>query len=198
MLLALDLSTKSTGWALFQIKSKELLDYGFLKPKVKRLYAMRYPQGSLMKMDSIAVQVCELLDKVPAKSIAIEEITGKGRKTGRISQKVLDGLHFIVLDRIRDRIKDIIYKDPGGKTGWRKDLNLFLSENDKALNKQRRKWNAKLPKGTKKRPIIKYKHLACRFSNKTYGTTFDFDQRETDSDMADAICLGHAILLTSD
>ncbi len=88
----------------------------------------------------------------------------------------------------------IVLKDSDGLVGWRSDLNLRLSEDDKRLNKYRRAYNKKLPKGVKQLPIITKKHLACRFVNKTYHTVYDVDKNKSDSDVCDAIGLGTAVL----
>lgn len=193
--LSLDLSTTATGWALWNSDNKELLEFGVIKPQVKGLKGKTYPKGSLQKMRSISVQVVQLIssqDNLIA--VGIEEINNKSRRTGRLSQKVLDALHFILLDRMGDTIDKVVFKDSGGGKGWRDNLQLRLSEVDKKINLENRKWNKRIPKGHKKRPIITDKHLACRFVNKHYGLKLDCDERKTDADIADAIAVGHALL----
>jgi hypothetical protein len=161
---------------------------------------MTYPIGQLAKMRDIARQIRELLEKLPGvQRIVIEEIN-KGAKAGRMGQKTLDGLHWIVLNEIDRWLPMVVYKDSDGATGWRSDLNLVLSEVDKLENKKAKDLNRRLPKktrGVKKFPIITKKHLACRFVNEKYGAygiQLDCEERETDGDLADAIGLGHAVL----
>ncbi len=194
--ISLDLSTSCTGWAVWEYETKTLLDCGILKPKVKGFKGKTYPKGSLLKMQSISVQIAGLIAIQPNLiGIGIEEINNKSRRTGRLSQKVLDGLHFILLDRLGLDINKVTFKNTGGPKGWRTDLGLVLTEADKHINKEHRKYNKKIPKGSKKHIIITDKHLACRFVNKTYPhLKLDCDARKTDADVADSICVGYAIL----
>ncbi len=192
MLLVLDLSSTSTGWALFDpTKEKPLMNYGVLKPNTKGQTKLGKLKRKLYRLRDMARQCRELIDTHKPDRIVIEEVNlGKNR----ISQKTLDGLHFILLDRIEDVIDLVVYKDSDGPVGWRTDLELRLTEDDKRLNKTRRAWNKKLPKGARQLPIITKKHLACRFVNKAYRTAFDVDKNKADSDVCDAIGLGHAIV----
>lgn len=192
MLLSLDLSTTATGWALWELKHKALNRYGVFRPKVKGISKLSYPKAQLAKMRNMTLQIVELVEATPQiKRIVIEEVNlGKNR----ISQKTLDGLHYILVDRLGDKVDLVFYKDSDGPKGWRTNLDLKLSENDKKLNKMRRVQNKKHAKGDKKAHIINRKDLACRFVNKTYGLKLDASQKSTDGDLADAIGLGHAIL----
>jgi len=200
-ILALDLSTAAAGWALFDAKTKKLLTYGVVKPQVKGITAMTYPRGQLMKMRSITEQIKAIIESNPDLTrIAIEEVN---RGIARLTQKTLDGLHFIFVDRCESYIPIMVYRDSDGKVGWRKVLNFVLSDNDKRLNTERKKLNVQYKKLRKKMkrgegpsdlPIINKKHLACRFVNKTYGLNLDCDANETDGDIADAIGLGHVVV----
>lgn len=188
-LIALDLSTSCTGFAIFDVETKALLEYGTMKPKVKGVAKYTYPKGQLLKMQNLANQIKELIDsKGDVSAISIEEINSG---VSRIGQKVLDGFHFILLDRIQDRMDMISFRDSDGDSGWRRALNLVLGENDKRLNAERRRRNEAIPEGEKELPLITKKHLACRFVNKTYGLQLDPDENKTDSDVGDAIGLGH-------
>ena len=81
-LLSLDLSTKSTGYAIFDLVSSTLDTYGLLKPKAKGLSSLSYPQGSLKRIQSICDQIVTLLEENPdIKQIAIEEVN-QHRKQG--------------------------------------------------------------------------------------------------------------------
>lgn len=193
-LLALDLSTTASGWALFDIQTKKLLGYGVVKPNLKGLSKLGYPEQQLRKLQDLSVQLRNLVsEKEPLEVILIEEIN---RGVSRLTQKVLDGLHFVFLDRIESRIKIVRYRDSDGASGWRKRLGLKLSEADKELNRINGLANRRRKKGTGKIPIINKKHLACRFVNRAYGLNLDVDQRETDGDVADAVGLGHSYLHT--
>lgn len=192
-LLALDLSTAAAGWAVFDMSTKKLLQFGVVKPSVPGITTMTYPRGQLMKMRNISAQIKALMQAHPdLGKIAIEEVN---RGIARLTQKTLDGLHFILVDRCEEYIPLMVYRDSDGKAGWRKVLNLVLSENDKRLNVERKRLNNAMKKGQRgKLPIINKKHLACRFVNKVYGLNLDCDAKTTDGDIADAIGLGHVIV----
>lgn len=193
LLLALDLSTTATGYAIFDIETKHLLKYGHIKVKSTGLRGTQYPLQQLIRMQDMAAQIkTSYIDAFPElEMIVIEEIN---RGISRLGQKTLDGLHWILLDRIESKMKLIKYKDSDGATGWRNDLGLFLTDQDKQRNKEVRDLNKKMGRGHKKIPVITKKHLACRFVNKAYGLNLDCDLRPTDADTADAIGLGHSIL----
>lgn len=194
-LLALDLSTTATGWALFDRSSKKLLEYGVVKPNNKGLSKLGYPEQQLRRLQDLSAQLNQLVaSKEPLEVIVIEEIN---RGIARLTQKVLDALHFMFLDRIEGRIKIVRYRDSDGASGWRKRLGLKLSEADKELNRINGLANKRRKKGrngTPKLPIINKKHLAVRFVNQVYGLSLNYDERETDGDIADAIGLGHTFL----
>lgn len=194
LLLALDMSTTATGYAIFDLGTKQLVEHGLIKPSLKGLGNASYPTGQLMKMRDIARQIRELLERNQGvKCVVIEEIN-KGVKAGRLSQKTLDGLHWIVLHTIDKWLPLVVYKDSDGATGWRTDLKLELSDVDKMENKKAKELNKRLPKRAKKFPVITKKHKACQYVNQKYGLMLDCEERETDGDMADAIGLGHAVL----
>ena len=195
-LLCLDLSTTATGWSIFDLDTKILLEYGVIKPQKKGLAKLGYPEQQLRKLQDLSDQLKQLLaTKEPIEVILIEEIN---RGIARLTQKVLDALHFMFLDRIEHRIKIVRYRDSDGATGWRKRLGLRLTEADKELNRINGIANRRRKKGTPKLKIINKKHLACRFVNLKYGTTFNVDVQPTDGDICDSIGLGHSYLYQSD
>lgn len=195
LLLSLDLSTTATGWAVFNIETKELLTYGALKPKVAGLTKMKYPLQQLKKIQNMVSQIQELISQYSnIQAIVIEEVN---RHMNRVAGKTLDSLHGLLWDRIESQIHLITYIDSDGREGWRTRLKLKLSEADKENNKDRKKTNKKIAKGQTKLPIINKKHLACRFVNKKFNLNFDVDLNATDNDVVDAIGLGWAAMLIS-
>lgn len=201
VVLALDMSTTSTGWSLFNLETKQLMEYGFIKPKVKGVTKLFYPKKQLEICKNIALQIRELINELYArglypKHIVIEEIN---KHKNRLSGKTLDSLHAFVWEALdtNDELGRVLYVDSDGAAGWRsaKGLNLIMSEADKLHNREAKKLNKKMQKGTKKIPIINKKHLACRFVNKYYGTNFDVDEVKTDADVCDSIGLGHFFLM---
>jgi len=193
IILSLDLSTTCTGWAILDIKSGKLLTYGTIKPKVKNISKLKYPIQQLLKMRSISSQIIDIIEQNNNISyIVIEEIN---RHKSRLSGKVLDGLHFILLDRFSESdLSKVRYIDSDGLSGWRTLLKLRLTEADKLNNKESRAINSKLKKGSRKIPIIGQKHLAARYVNRVYGLNLNVDSNRFDADVADAIGLGSAAL----
>ena len=192
--MALDLSTASSGYSLWDIPSKGLLKYGVLKPNVPRKKKgdqIVLLQKKLDRMKSIAAQIKVLIQAAKVDVIIIEEIN---RGKNRLGQKTLDGFHYIVQMTIQDHLHKVGYIDSDSHSGWRTTLGLSLSPIDKKLNLVARKFNKKRIKGTKKMPIVNKKTLAQRYVNEQYNLDFNVDQRPTDSDICDAIGLGHAFL----
>ena len=159
ILLSLDLSTTSTGYSVFDTQKplkESLKEAGYIKPKVPGITKLIYPKGALKKCQNLSEQIVELYERVKPDKIVIEEINpGKNR----LGQKVLDGFHFILLDRMEPVIPIIHFMDSDGKQGWRsaKCLDLKLSKNDKTTNARRRKRNKdtradQLKKGIKRAP----------------------------------------------
>lgn len=188
ILLALDLSTKNSGWAFFV--DDKLHSHGYVTHKIPGLHKMKYPEGALHKILDMAFQIRELVLFIKPDLIVIEEVN-KGKN--RISQKSLDALHFFVLEELRQHTDDIFnkikYIDSDGRTGWRPTLAIKLNDLDKEYNKMVRK----LYRGQKarlKKEVLGPKHLACRYVNKLLGFSFNHVKNEPDGDMADSICIG--------
>lgn len=198
MLLSLDLSTSATGWAKFDLIDKSLLQSGVIKPQFKNpvrkgVPTYAYPESHVLKLRMLADQVIALLDEKVEK-IVIEEIN---RGKNRLGQKVLDGFHFVLMERMPAKfIPMISFVDSDGKEGWRsaKGLGLQLSKKDRDLNKERKKTNKKIPKGKPKAEVITLKTLSCRFVNAKYNLNLNHENEDTDGDIADAIGLGHFYL----
>jgi hypothetical protein len=189
-LLALDLSTTCTGWAVFNIDDKSLVTYGTLKPKVKGLDKMEYPRQQLEKMNDLGLKIRSLVENYKPKYIVIEEIAGSKQRLG---QKTLDGLHWIVLQLNPEIIDIVTYYDVTGADGWRTNLGLKLTDADKEANKEAKKLNKHLT-GKNKMPEYGPKDLACRYANFRYKLTLDPQVNQYDADVGDAVCLGDAFL----
>jgi hypothetical protein len=191
VVLALDLSTTCTGWSLFSLESKALLEYGCIQPRVKnpivkKKPTYRYPIFQALKIKDIVEQILELIQKYDPKVLAIEEVVShKSRLTG----KVLDGLHFVLVDRLISYPGDLFYVDVSGTYGWRPFFGIKLSAQDKLLNTDRKKLNKKL-RGKDKLPIIDWKTLSSRFVNDRFKLTLDPLVNSSHGDMADSIMVG--------
>lgn len=196
--VALDLSTASTGWSVFQDVNLE--SRGNIVPVLHP--KKPYPWGSVFKVQHMTERVIAALkdEFQKADHIVIEEVN---KHKNRIQGKVLDSLHFFILAALEQHANKIVYMDSDGATGWRTRLSIRMTPQDSLINKQRKVINRSIKaknKGKKRNekqpeePIIGKKHLACRFVNKLYNLDLDVDQRETDGDVADAVALGHAFV----
>jgi hypothetical protein len=196
-LLTIDLSTTSTGWAVFDTKTRQLEDFGFLRPDKKGMAKLKYPIRQLLIMRNLADKLEILVRRLNPDAIVVEEVN---RHKSRMTGKTLDGMHWIFLDKLLIGEEDFAYRvrfrDSDGPTGWRSRLNLRLGESDKKLNAERKKINKRKVKGTADLPIINKKHLAARYVNSALGLTFDVDKNATDNDVVDAIGMGLSELLT--
>lgn len=190
-LLSLDLSTTCTGWSVLDMETGLLVNYGTLKPSTKGLSKLKYPMQQLTKMIDLSVKIREVILREKPEHIVIEEIAGS---KNRLGQKVLDGLHWIVLVHNQEFIPIVSFYDVGGAVGWRTHLGLRLSEADKANNKEHKKLNKNLGKGIPKLPIYDAKDLACRYVNKKYELTLDPQVNQSDADIGDSIAMASAYL----
>ena len=190
-LLSLDLSTTCTGISVFNLETKKLLKYQALKPSAKGLKDLKYPELQLRKMINFSKKIRDYILEINPEIIVIEEIAGSKQRLG---QKTLDGMHWILLFHIPEYIKKVIYYDVTGKNGWRFHLNLKLNDADRFNNREAKKLNKQISKGSKKLPIVGPKHLAARFVNRTYNLELDVDKNPQDNDIADSIAMGHSYL----
>lgn len=189
-LLSLDLSTTCTGYSLFEIETKKLITYGTVKPKVKGVDKLVYPEQQLTKMINISEQLRALIDNLKPSHIVIEEIAGSRQRLG---QKVLDGLHWVLLMHAMEYMPVISYYDVTGSDGWRTHLELKMTAADKINNKEAKALNKKLGRG-QKLPIVDPKVLAARYVNSKYGLNLDPNTSQSDSDIGDSIAIGDAWL----
>lgn len=188
ILLSLDLSTTCTGWSVFNIEEHKLITYGTLKPSTKGISKMIYPKQQLTKMIDLSFQVRSLIENYKPNFIVIEEIAGSKQRLG---QKVLDGLHWIVLMHIQEYIDIITYYDVTGSEGWRTHLGLKLTEEDKLRNKEAKKMNPDLAPASRL-PIYDAKDLACRYANQKFGLALDPQSNQYDNDVGDSVSMGSA------
>lgn len=192
LLLSIDLSTASTGYAVFNRDSKKLEAHGKIKPKVAGLHKLNYPESTLLTIRDMAAKIKELILIINPSRIVIEEVN---RGINRIGQKGLDACHFFVLDEIMkirpDLVKTLTYMDSNGRKGWRGMLDLKLSDQDKQVNAGIRLRNSKKKK-SQKAPLIDYKVLAQRYVNTKFRKSFNVWENPGDNDEVDAIAMGDA------
>lgn len=195
-MLCLDLSTTCTGWSLFSVDDRQLLDFGTVIPSKKGLSKLSYPRKQLAVMRDLAEKLLQLVWLHKPDKIVIEEVN---LHKSRMAGKTLDGAHWIFLHFLSEEsLQSVRYIDSDGPQGWRTRLNLRFTENDKKLNAERKKINKRKVRGTADLPIINKKHLAARYVNSALGLAFDVDQNATDNDIVDSIGLGLALLLNNE
>jgi Holliday junction resolvasome RuvABC endonuclease subunit len=119
-----------------------------------------------------------LISKNP--DIIVIEQTNLGKN--RNDQKLLEFIHYAVLEMIRDigMYKNVHYVD---SSRWRSDIGVKLSKEDRLHNKSVKSKKGPLVEGY--RGKITFKHLAVRHVNKA----FNLNLILKDNDIADAICL---------
>lgn len=190
-LLSLDISTSSTGFAVYDRETKKLLRSGRIKPQVPGLHKLKYPKAALKTIISMAGRVNDLVMEVNPDRIVIEEVN---RGINRIGQKSLDAVHFFILNHMTEAQVDMVtYVDSNGKKGWRGMLGLKLSDQDKQVNAEIRLKNRKRKKSAKA-PLIDWKVLAQRYVNSKFGKAFNVWENAGDDDECDAIALGDAFV----
>ena len=189
-ILALDLSTTCTGVALFDTETHpQLIQTYKLKSSTLGTSKMCKLEKTLVKMERLAEQILALIEELSPDQLVIEEIAGS---RSRLTQKTLDGFHWILYAKLASRwLPRVDLYDVTGSAGWRTDLRLKLSEADKAANKEAKVLNRRLGRG-QQIAIIGPKHLSCRYANAKYGLALNVDQDSTDGDIADAVSLGDA------
>lgn len=141
-------------------------------------------------MIDLSFQIRSLIENYRPTHIVIEEIAGSKQRLG---QKVLDGLHWVVLMHVQDYIDIIQYYDVTGVDGWRHHLNLKLTDLDKANNKEAKKLNPDLePKS--RLPVYDAKDLACRYANETFGLALNPQVNQYDADVGDSVSMGSSYI----
>jgi hypothetical protein len=151
---------------------------------------MVYPKQQLTKMIDLSLQIRQVIMNYKPTHIVIEEIAGSKQRLG---QKVLDGLHWIVLMHIQEFIPIISYYDVTGHDGWRTHLGLRLTEEDKLRNKEAKKMNKDLAPRSRL-PVYDAKDLACRHANKKFGLALDPQVNQYDADVGDSVSMGDAYI----
>jgi Holliday junction resolvasome RuvABC endonuclease subunit len=195
--LALDIST-STGYSVQKHDGKvELLEQGSIVNDKRIEDFGAYPFSYYHAAKNMARLIQDQIAKHKPDAIVIEETNGS---RSRYTQKILEFLHYAVLDRLVDSKIKIVYINT---SDWRKSVGGMLSKEDKKQNakvakaKQKAKVNGKLDlkkfSALKKemgvRGKVNKKHVAIRVVNEM----FDLSLKAKDDDVADAICLGLAL-----
>lgn len=170
--IGLDLSTKS-GFAVCEINNGvvSIIKSGtFFRGKDEEGTMDNYPKSMMQVAEKAARQVVDLVLSENPDVVVIEE-TNLGRN--RFSQKTLEWIHYCVLSGVigKHKIEYISTSE------WRKILDIKMSKEDKAHNKNIKETGA--------RGKLSQKHLAIRFVNGYFG----LELKPKNEDEADALCL---------
>lgn len=179
--LAIDLSTKS-GWSSFvdgEYKESGALDKVYVEdfnvndePGKSPLF----PYNVINTTHAVARMVVNLVNDHNPDLVVIEQTTmGKNRFT----QKLLEWLHYAVLEQLRGR-SPVVFMDV---SEWRKLVEMKLSVEQKKNNRE-------VSSGRKRGKITK-KHLAVNMVNEKY----HLGLKLKDNDQADAILMNLAFHL---
>lgn len=187
-LLSIDLSTNCTGWSVFCIETRQLIAYGHIRGKNFKDNSTQ--RATLKKLEYMAVSILNIIENYAPHKIVIEEVAGS---KNRIGQKTLDMAHGILWKYIEKYLDIVEYYDVTGRDGWRTHLGLRLTDEDKAHNKEAKKMNKDLGRGSQL-PIYDVKDLSCRYANKTYGLSLDPQTSQHDADVGDSVSMGDAFI----
>lgn len=200
--LVLDLST-STGFSVQKHDGSNvtLIAHGTLvNDKIIEGFG-EYPFNYLRAARNVADLIRdELLSKYKPDVIVIEETNGGGRHSNRYTQKILEFIHYAVLDMLQFQVERVVYINT---SDWRKSVKSHLSKEDKKINSkianakrqckdEDGKVNVKKFNALKKQLGVKgkvsKKHVTIRLVN----AMFDLELKAKDDDVADAIAMGVA------
>lgn len=193
--LALDIST-SSGYAVFKTGADEpeLSAFGVVANEKGVHEYGDYPWCFYRSANDMAQSLDGLVQRFLPDVVVIEETNSS---IARYSQKILEFCHCLF---IREQATDpsspkVVYVN---SSGWRKQLNIRMSKEQKAQNaklasaaRAAKKKGVKLDKKTLGiRGKINKKHLALNYVNEKYGLKL----KVKDDDIADAIALGLAYI----
>jgi hypothetical protein len=214
-ILALDLSTHA-GYAVLDGemggKEHKLVASGTIDFDKKLFDFGPYPHCYWKAAEYMADKIYRVIESLPLDAlpdvVVIEEINS-GRD--RYVQKWLENIHTAVLKFFGEDSEDdfgkhkplyeqdeIVYLNSDGDGGWRTNLGLKMTKEQKRANAKLSKakrfaesTHTKLDKGALGiRGKVTKKHLAVAHAN----TTFNLQLKMKDNNEADAICIGLAYL----
>lgn len=189
LLLGLDISTK-TGYALIESSSsvgEDLLELGLLTVPDQD---GPYPYTYIRRSHQMAEKILAIVDAKQPKLAVIEETNPARNAYG---QKLLEWIHFLVVEGLSHRNIPIVYL----RTGiWRQKLEAKLTPEDRKTNqklnrlKEKAGGDAETLRALKKengiRGKVSRKAPALRIVNELYPT---LGLKAKDNDKADALCL---------
>jgi len=195
LILALDISSRCTGWAVYDGISQTLTDYGAISNYSK--CNQKYPFNYLERAEYMAKSILQLIVKIRPSTLIIEETN---QSKSRYTQKLLEFVHCLSLYKINVVFSGSVYYV--NTSTWRNKLNVELTKSSKDNNKklsklkQQSKVNGRIDRKRliqlKKQAGIKgkvtKKHVAIDMVNQQ----FKLNLKQKDNDIAEAILLGLA------
>jgi len=180
IILALDLSIVSTGYAFMKYDSEVICTGTICPEKYKNHSKDKYPVSTLKNIVSDVLQISEIVKEYSEEynitDIIIEEINASAGGTKTI--KALSWIQGFLLEELDPSKFNFEFITC---STWRSALGLRYSASDKEHNKPLKK---------RHKDRITFKHLAINKVNKIYGTDFKLE----DNDITDSICIGLAHL----
>ena len=166
--IALDISTTCTGYAIF--KGSKLVDFGQIKYKILKEHAdLPLLTRQIIKASWMASEISDIIYKPNPDIIIIEQMIVNTR-AGILPTKMLAGCHFLTLTRVFDQLDKVIMVTPGK---WRNTIKKQLTDTTNSI--------------TIKMPIKKlcHKYVEDKYKIKI-GTKYD---------ISDAIAIGDSFLI---
>jgi len=196
--LALDISTNA-GWAILEGNPGEIpkiIETGIVANDKPVSAFGEYPWSFVLASRAVSRQLAEIAKfahtNKDVTAVVVEESNKAARFTSRYSQKIIEFLHCQFLNEMMDYGLRVVYVNT---SDWRKTIGANLTKADKALNQKVRKLKKSGDKNALKalgvRGKIGKKHVAVRYVNTTFGTSY----KMKDNDICDAICQGVSFFL---
>jgi Holliday junction resolvasome RuvABC endonuclease subunit len=191
-ILSLDVSTK-TGWSLLLSEGQDFVleAYG----KIEQLSEPKdwsYPISYVLWAKMCFIEIRSIIEKFTPDVLVIEE-TASGSKSA-YSQKILEWIHFLLADFIKDSNIKAIYVLT---EQWRRETGCLMSKEESKHNKEVKKYkeanetSIAYDSNGKRVGKITRKHVNIRRANEVFSKFLKEPLRKKDEDTADSLLLGY-------
>ncbi len=202
LVLSLDISTKC-GWSLLEGEKSpdavpKIIHSGCIRtthtiqnhPEIKG-----YPWGFLRSLNDLTDAIFILALTHKPDHIVIEDTNGGGGRASRYTQKALEFIHCLLLNKINRKF-EVTYIN---SSDWRKAVNLQMSKTDKKHNRIARKirdlkksGNKDLATKMRKENGVRGKKTVKHLSVELAAEMFGLELLQKDNDLTDSLLLGTA------
>lgn len=196
-ILSLDMSSK-TGWALIVSTSEgPILEKFGMIPQMSEPPG-QYPVNYVEWANKIFDKINSLIKELSPDILVIEETVAGSKQV--YSQKILEWIHFLVAQMIRDTGIKARYLLTGT---WRSEVGCIMTDAERRRNKEVREYKKREEKKTGKKTTIAYdingkriglinkKHVNIRRANEVFGSFLQKPLTKKNEDEADALLLGY-------